>query len=710
MGFLSIGQTSPLLNKNPTIGSSAAWSVSGAKTTGMDKKLSELAKVAKATPAMSSYRALAVSQSSGFSTDRYAPNLEQLDRTSMLDDITPKSDSVLMSLFEMIYEKDAVAGPATDLISTLPWSDWSLSGIDDPAVMHIYEDAMEMFDPVQTMPELTREYLAYGKFISSLLYDRDQGTWTGMISHNPKYVTITATPIRGFDPLLDLTPSPEMKVFLESKDKRFDLAKTRMPEKMMKDLKKGLAPLEPLTTLFVPRKVTTTDWKGTSMFMRILPYYAIEKALMQSTISAARRRTRSILHLTVGIEGTWEPQPEELDAVTSLFQASEEDPVGAIIATRSGIEANEVRSGADFWKISEEADFLKTAKMNAFGLSESFLTGEASYNTMEASLSVFVENLKSLRANLEKRVFEDKIFDVLARAHNLVKRKQSDLAHGVRTSLGNRSYGAQSIEEGMKIPRRELMLPKIHWTKNLSPSSDANYIELLKSIQEQGIPVTMKMWCSAGGIDLNDLEQTLDEDKKIRERFKKFKPAPPPGGEEGGGDGGFGAFSNFVDTDAVTVLGSFTNHDDHKHGNFFGVPYKTLRAIALDLTSNNVKMRTLRDNAALSSYLNDKLDGVPMQIEAAKYMLTRMNLARATVSDAFVEAMATKLSVTCANTKDKKTLKALKTEVEILATIHQLAAPRKKQVNRSNTKNVLASELKEALKHQHNHNTNYAGA
>jgi hypothetical protein len=217
----------------------------------------------------------------------------------------------------------------------------------------------------------------------------------------------------------------------------------------------------------------------------------------------------------------------------------------------------------------------------------------------------------------------------------------------------------------------------------------------------------MKMWASAGGVDLVDLEQQLEEDKQIRERFQKYADSikalsgPAGGGDDGGneeGDGGFGAFSYFVDPDAITVLGSFTDHDDHRHGNFFGVSYKTLRAIALDLLSSNVRMKILRDNKALSSYLNSRFDGNQTKIDATKYMLTRMNLARARVSDQFVSAMATKLTVTCSSTKDKKKLKALKNEAEILATIHQFSkAKTKKPVF---DRNAVAEALKLSLKQQ----------
>ena len=69
--------------------------------------------------------------------------LRRLAVQGLIDDITPKDEVGLMRLFERIYQSDAVAGPAVDLISTIPWSDWALTGIKDPSIIRAYEDAME---------------------------------------------------------------------------------------------------------------------------------------------------------------------------------------------------------------------------------------------------------------------------------------------------------------------------------------------------------------------------------------------------------------------------------------------------------------------------------------------------------------------------------------------------------------------------------------
>ena len=46
---------------------------------------------------------------------------------------------------------------------------------------------------------------------------------------------------------------------------------------------------------------------------------------------------REILHIEVG-SATWTPSPEELQAIAETFQAAGKDPLGSIVATRSGVK------------------------------------------------------------------------------------------------------------------------------------------------------------------------------------------------------------------------------------------------------------------------------------------------------------------------------------------------------------------------------------
>lgn len=576
-----------------------------------------------------------------FNTDRYAPNVESLERESLLDDITPKTDYAQAQLFNRIYRDDSVAGQGTDMIATLPWSDMTLSGIDDPAIMRIYEETVEQLDPVQLMPEITREFLKFGRHSSTLLFNEDNGTFFDMFAHDPQYLEITPIPIRGWDPKLDWVCAPDMRKFLESKDDRDKAAKGSLPNNLRRALLTGKAALDPATTLYVPRRVNTYDHKGTSIYFRILPYYAIEKHLQMGTITMARRRIRSILHASVGIDNVWEPTMDELDEVQRMFVQTEEDPTGAIVVTRNGITVSEYRNGGDFWKLSEEQDSLRAAKLAAMGLSDTFLTGEASYTTTEATLSVFMESIKVMRSYIAQKVWEHTIFDRLARAHQFLRRTPAELTHHVRTTA------SMTFEDAMDIPRNNLLLPTIHWNKNLSPESDTSYIDILEKIEQHGVPISLKTWASAGGLDLSSLMEQLPEDAKLRGQIDKLHPEEGEGGEGGGGGGDFGgAFSSTNAMPSTYFWQPSIRSVAYASGNMsadqpvLDITPSEWASVVSYVTKDNRRMAILKDNAALSRYLAERFSEATAKAEASKFLLNRLGFSTIPVSRETVERLA----------------------------------------------------------------------
>ena len=70
--------------------------------------------------------------------NRYLPNNEGLDASSVLDEITPQTEDGQLKIFRTIAKTDAVGGPAIDMMSSFPWSDGILSGIRDKTVASFY--------------------------------------------------------------------------------------------------------------------------------------------------------------------------------------------------------------------------------------------------------------------------------------------------------------------------------------------------------------------------------------------------------------------------------------------------------------------------------------------------------------------------------------------------------------------------------------------
>lgn len=478
----------------------------------------------------------------GYEISRYNPAYDRLEEGSVVEDWIPRDIAGLNKMFRIIYTRDSICGPAIDIMANLPWSSFDLQGVEDRSIMRFYEDAAQIFgDRAQELPAITVEYLVLGRFCASLIYDESKGYWTDFVPHDSDFLTITPIPVRNFDPKIDMVLSPGIRQFVNSTDYRDVAAITHLPERLINAMRTGGAiPLDPLNTVYVRRKSSPYDFVGTSCLTRIIPWWAVEKALMNAMVTAARRRAGNILHITAGLDDRWEPTPDEMDDIANLFIQAEEDPVGAVVATRTGVSASEVRQGGEIWKWTDEWQVFSEAKMRGLGISEGLLSGDATYNNAEQARSVFTEQILTLRQYLTQQLYYRR-FKTLARAHGFRKRKQAELDHRVRLhddKTGLKLDGDElslknlSQREAFDIPEEDLIVPTIQWHKSLLPEGDREYLDLLSTLKEQGIPIPLKVWAARGGYDLEEALEMLDEDVKLRDKIKDWQKKTSGGGED----------------------------------------------------------------------------------------------------------------------------------------------------------------------------------
>jgi intein/homing endonuclease len=146
------------------------------------------------------------------------------------------------------------------------------------------------------------------------------------------------------------------------------------------------------------------------------------------------------------------------------------------------------------------------------------------HNTMEISLSVFIENLRTFRDNLVSRIFYEKMFPILAEIHGFRKRTQAELAHRIRI-------------EGKTVDS-SLIIPQFNFHKQLRPEADTAYLEVLSTMEEKGIPVPLRTWAAAGGLNLEKIFDMKDEDIENRKSVQEWKDKVEK--EAGGGETGVG--------------------------------------------------------------------------------------------------------------------------------------------------------------------------
>lgn len=645
--------------------------------------------VSKSSGSMVTGSTLGNSEKVEASMNRYLPNNESLDSSSLLDEIIPQNEDGQLRVFRNIAKTDAVGGPAIDMLSSFPWSEGSLTGISDKEILSYYEDSFNMIDPQTYMPQATASYLTDGKIVSSLIYDSDKGSFTDIIPQDPMYLSFEPIPVKGFEPKVNYKGNTNFKKFFKSTDPRDSLARSRVSSDLAAKLAVGgNAPLEPLNTLYVPRVTNPFDWLGTSMLWRILPFYAIEKALWNASIANARRRARSITHIKVGIQDYWEPTQPELDSIGNLFMQSEEDPVGAYVVTRNGIETQDVRQANDFWKLSEEWDMLTSGKTRALGLSEALMSAETSLATAEQGMIIFIESIKVMRAELTNRIFYRKLFANIARAHGFVKKstfestasalgrmdekfkklckeyvvKGSANGSGVYTSVGS----GLTVEQAYDISYKDLLIPEINWRKQLTPPRDSTYTDMLTLLEEKGVPISKKQWAATAGLDIDKQIQSMEEDatitKVIQDNLTKSGVKSEDGEESGGEDD---EDFSFASTSKIPIKGVAEVFDNlsksPRKKTFFGIGVRKLRKATEALTKDN-NFKILDDTSAVKRVLSELYEGNYNKINAACYLLNRAYITDVKIGKKFLGKIANRINDRLKDNKDGQSIRNLTKE------------------------------------------------
>lgn len=432
----------------------------------------------------------------------------------------------MRKFYRDIYHYDAISGSTVDLMSTLPFSNFTLSGAPTK-MLNTYNSAIERLNFKSINPEISTCYLVDGEFVATTVYDRRVKGFTDLLPYKLDSCEMQYMPFYSMDPVITVSMDKDMEEFLNSTDEAVARLRKLVPQQLLSAMKDGEYTLDPLTTLYMARR-SLTDAHPQSYFKRILPIYLLEKVMIRGTLVEASKRQRSSLHVQAG-DDNWEPTGEELAALVALFQQADLDPLGATIATRQSITASEIRQGGDFWKWTDMVDQLNGLKMRALGISETFLSGDQSYNTAEVSLSVFIENLKAYREYFTHRMFYNKLFPVIAAVNGFTKDAQAKMQKEMAADAGLNFR----VNDASKY-----VIPTVRWHKSLEPHTDRDTMEMLDAMAEKGIPIPIRLIAAAGGLQLDNILNEVDEDIAVRKKLQQYqnelgKLAPQQGGEEG---------------------------------------------------------------------------------------------------------------------------------------------------------------------------------
>lgn len=467
----------------------------------------------------------------GGNRQMYTPLYERAEAPTLVEDFLPTDIKTQNKIFRNILQYDAIAGPATEYWCSMAFSrNVILSDIDDPTVMHLYEDATTACGIIPEFPLLLHDYLTIGRFVFFMQPDKRLGYWTDHKVLDPDFVRIKVPPFRSMAPMIDWQPSSDERDWALSDDPRAIEDHTKLEATIFRAMLAGESvPLDHEDTVFLPRQQYATDLYGTSYLCRILPFKIYEKAVMDASIAGARRRAGPVWLATVPEEYT----AAEISEIIDQMFAAEDDPVGGKLAFRTGVTLTEVGSKDSVLNIKDDWDFLTQAKMRALGVSDTFLSGDSNFNTMDKVMSAFLEKLRGVRELFTRKILTDKIYKTIAKRHKFIKRTQAELNHRIRISR-------RAEDES------NLLLPMVEWDRPLEPTADRDYWDMLVQLEEKGIPVQIRKWAQAAGYDFKALLQNQKSELSDRAQVYGLRKALDKqraqfGFDEEGGIGGGGS-------------------------------------------------------------------------------------------------------------------------------------------------------------------------
>jgi len=442
-----------------------------------------------------------------------------IDTDPMLVGLMPNNYRILYSLYRDIYYNDPVGGSAVDLMSMLPFGDFSLGGLEDDKILSIYNENVERLGCKTLIPEMAVDQLVLGLHCHSMLYNRDKKVFVDVMPYAPENLGIQTLPFYSQEPVITATFSEQHKAVLEMNPKRLERLMKLVGADVFDKIKAGSVELDPMTTTYIPRKTFADTDMGVSYYRRLLPLYLIEKNLFRGTLVESARRQRGIMHLTLGDGDNWIPSPQDMEFMVDMFLNADTDPLGAIVATRAGVGVEEIRQGGDFWKVTDFSDSVLPQKLRALSISEAFLSGDANYNVNDNSMTVFVDMLRAYREMMTRKFFYEKLFPLVSMINGITVNHKGKIIRtdGLMDSLAPEE-ALYTLNDGSR-----LLIPSVSWSKQLKPEGDTAYMDMLQSMTEKGVPVPIRVLAAAGGLNLDELLKQQDDDLATRKRLQEYK-------------------------------------------------------------------------------------------------------------------------------------------------------------------------------------------
>lgn len=392
---------------------------------------------------------------------------------------------------------------------------------------------------------MLRDRLIHGSAAASLLVDgesADEQKLVGIYQFDRCDYNLTPVPLSGFQPLMEANwPALMVSDYtrFQSQPEIGDYLTAIIPPHLFEPFKKRsfVKPDNAVVSVNVPLSRN----ECVSIFRRILPDWFYARNMLRGNLENSIARINGVSHIAVGMGQGFDAPPriEDLQYYADLFAQAKQDPTGAMVVTRDGVNINEVLAAGGHWQYDSMAESTATRMLRAMRCPEGLLTLDWTADLTQVSAAVTL--LNSIRQSFTQEVIVGRIFLQLSiLAKNFHEKALSEV------ELDAESVSYASLLKTKQPIDRFVKLPTIRWERKLEVRPDPTMqLDLFEKLKGMGIPSPVLALAAAADIDLETVLANRNRDLEMRKQLKDYsdeigKVSPPPA-DGGGGGMDFGA-------------------------------------------------------------------------------------------------------------------------------------------------------------------------
>lgn len=455
----------------------------------------------------------------------YQPEFESPDRQQY-----PVHRILANRYWRLFYKLDPVIGNCLDMYSTMPWSDFQLSGEGVTGeIKEAFETMCQETNVLRILEYMVKEFLVIGEAVPHCFFDDAKGIWTYIALHNPDQLEVIDAPFIKMEPIVEFIPDDRLRAVLTSSNHLLRQVREQMPPELLSRLiARQNIPLSPINMTFIPRRMHPYDTRGTSIISRMWRILMYEDAVYNASIATARRHAGPIKVAKLGNPQTgWIPSQEHEKRLLQLLAQAEMD-VNAWLVYHYGIQFDMVGTTDRIMNINQHHEVIERIKLIAMGISKSFLHGEVTYASSITGLSVFLQRMKSVRNFFVNSWLIPKFFKPIAQINGWVKRDKKEL---------NFRYRVKRSQREIELENRWIV-PKVEWEKRLDHNIDTELVGAMQTLENMGIRFSKTTKYAAVGRKFEEEINKIKEEQEYERELNQYIPAEQLGA--GGGAGGAG--------------------------------------------------------------------------------------------------------------------------------------------------------------------------